>query len=82
MSISKNKPENETKEEKSERLMVFRITKTIGRLRQIQTLAKSPRYSYTEEQKQKVLIALQKELDTIESAFNHGKKKEEIVFNL
>lgn len=82
MPRSKNKPENETKEEKSERLMVFRITKAIGRLRQIQTLAKSPQYSYTEEQKQNVLIALQKELNAIENAFNHGEKKEEIVFNL
>jgi len=81
--MSGNKaPENETKAEKSKRLMDKRMTVARKRLSLILNLAKGNQYEYTEEQKTKVLETLKSDILKIETAFSGNNKKEDLEFNL
>ena len=61
-----------TKEEKFIRLAESRVNRAIKDLRLVGNLANKNNYSYTDEQVDKILAALRKELRDLKSRFSRG----------
>lgn len=74
-------PENESKADKFKRLATYRVTATIKRLRSIAALANKSQYEYTQEQYDKINLALQAELKAISARFA-GVKQADSGFTL
>ena len=69
----------ETKADTFKRVANYRLEKTIMRLRQFHALANTSNYEYTTEQVEKMLAALDAEVQAIEDAFKSKDKKAGIV---
>lgn len=60
----------ETKAQKFSRLGSMRTTKAINAMRALQKLSNRNNYEFTQEQSDKIVSALKKELESVHRAFN------------
>lgn len=79
---AKQKQERATaKAEKFKELASKRVNAAIGRIRLLRNLANKNSYTYTQEQVDKLLGALQDEVDAIQEAFASPSKSESTGFS-
>lgn len=76
-----NEAKTKAKADKFKALAAKRVAKSMQSIRLIGNLA-SPNYLYTDEQINKIIAALQTEVDTVYEAFKAKKSKDKITFDL
>ena len=65
---------NETKEQKFQRLAEQRVNVILDKLRLLGQLSNKGNYEYTDDQVQSIFRAIQKELNATRSKFSNGSK--------
>lgn len=66
-------PVNESAEDKFRRIAGGRMSRALWSIQQLQTLANPTIYEYRQDQIEKMVGDLRREIDRVESAFEHGK---------